>query len=107
MANEPVDYGYGPVAPLPVPARERPVIPDPELVIISPDGARAIGRNIEAERRAGDKNADRLNEIHGLAKTLTDGGKHPARVRMPSGAEITVGGEALIGALARGAQPVE
>jgi hypothetical protein len=101
-----VHYGFGALPALPVPERERPVVPDPEIIVISPDGARTIGKNAAAIRGDIARNAQRVNDIYVLAEKLSDKGRKAVRIRMPSGAECTVGGEALIGALARGGQPV-
>lgn len=49
----------------------------------------------------------RRSHFTGLTLKLTNRTMRAIRIRMPGGAECTVGGEALIGALARGGQPVE
>jgi hypothetical protein len=108
-----VDYGYGPVQALPIPARQRPDIKtDGAPCTILPNGEHVPGKTVEdqraeVERAQASELGLRTRAAEAEGTTRNRSPKGPVQVQMPSGQRIWVGGEALVSALANGGKLVE
>jgi hypothetical protein len=114
MADEySVDYGFGTVPKLPVPARERPDTVDPTPTYILPGGDKVLAKTIDQQRAEASTSTWAVSDVRVRAAKLEYPNKHvhtprPVLIKMPNFAKpILLGGEALVQALANGGQPVE